>query len=162
MKMNSWSESIRLCVGGNPTACRCWSLWSTRESPAPPCPAASMWPIVWINWTWTASAAVPYLKKCGLIQTAATPDEWGVSYLPSPEAGGTSLRGPIATIDDALAYTRPTQTRRTGWANCPTSSPIQGPARHLLHHRAAFMWSAYLMGLDNMLMNLLPSRSWSR
>src|SRR5512136_2694238 len=31
-------------------------------------------------------------------------DEWGVSYLPGPEAVAHPIRGPIETLDDAHAY----------------------------------------------------------
>ena len=83
-------------------------------------------------------------------------DEWGVTYLPSPEAVAHPLRGPIATLDDARAYTPPDPDapQRLGKLS-DLVARYKGKRAICFHHRAAFMWSAYLMGLDNMLMNLL-------
>ena len=83
-------------------------------------------------------------------------DEWGVSYLPGPEAVAHPLRGPIATLDDARAYTPPDPDAPHRLGKLPDLvARYKGKRAICFHHRAAFMWSAYLMGLDNMLMNLL-------
>jgi uroporphyrinogen decarboxylase len=70
-------------------------------------------------------------------------DEWGVIYHPTPEAVAHPGQGPITSIEDAHAYTPPDPER------------YKGRRAICFHHRAAFMWSAYLMGLDNLLMNFL-------
>ena len=83
-------------------------------------------------------------------------DEWGVSYLPGPEAVAHPLRGPIATLDDARAYAPPDPDAPGRLGKLPDLvARYKGKRAICFHHRAAFMWSAYLMGLDNMLMNLL-------
>ena len=83
-------------------------------------------------------------------------DEWGVSYLPGPEAVAHPLRGPITTLEDALAYTPPDPDAPPRLGKLPDLvARYKGKRAICFHHRAAFMWSAYLMGLDNMLMNLL-------
>ena len=83
-------------------------------------------------------------------------DEWGVSYLPGPEAVAHPLRGPIATIEDALAYTPPDPNAPQRLGKLPDLvARYKGRRAICFHHRAAFMWSAYLMSLDNLLMNLL-------
>ena len=83
-------------------------------------------------------------------------DEWGVTYLPSPEAVAHPLRGPIATLEDARAYTPPDPEAPQRLGKLPDLvARYKGKRAICFHHRAAFMWSAYLMGLDNMLMNLL-------
>jgi uroporphyrinogen decarboxylase len=83
-------------------------------------------------------------------------DEWGVAYLPGPEAVAHPLRGPIATLDDARAYEPPDPEapHRLGRLS-ELVARYKGRRAICFHHRAAFMWSAYLMGLDSMLMNLL-------
>jgi hypothetical protein len=83
-------------------------------------------------------------------------DEWGVSYLPGPEAVAHPLRGPIATLDDARSYTPPDPDAPHRLGKLPDLvARYKGKRAILFHHRAAFMWSAYLMGLDNLLMNLI-------
>ena len=84
-------------------------------------------------------------------------DEWGVTY----KSGGTEmiahpLRGPIETLEDARAYTPPDPDRPDRLGKLPDLvSRYKGKRAICFHHRAAFMWSAYLMGLDNLLAALL-------
>lgn len=83
-------------------------------------------------------------------------DEWGVSYLPGPEAVAHPIRGPIATLEDARAFTPPDPDAPTRLGRLPDLvARYKGRRAICFHHRAAFMWSAYLMGLDTMLMNFL-------
>ncbi len=83
-------------------------------------------------------------------------DEWGVTYLAGPEAVAHPLEGPVKTLADAESYRPP-----------DPSSPLRlgkladlvrrykGRRAICFHHRAAFMWSAYLMGMDNILADFL-------
>jgi len=83
-------------------------------------------------------------------------DEWGVTYLPSAEAVAHPLRGPITTLAEARAYTPPDPDAPQRLGKLPDLvARYKGKRAICFHHRAAFMWSAYLMGLDAMLMNLL-------
>lgn len=83
-------------------------------------------------------------------------DDWGVTYLPSPEAVAHPMHGPIVTLDDARAYSPPDPEAPQRLGKLPELvERYKGRRAICFHHRAAFMWSAYLMGLDNMLMNLL-------
>lgn len=83
-------------------------------------------------------------------------DEWGVTYLPSPEAVAHPLRGPIATLADARAYTPPDPDAPHRLGKLPELvERYKGKRAICFHHRAAFMWSAYLVGLDTFLMNFL-------
>jgi uroporphyrinogen decarboxylase len=83
-------------------------------------------------------------------------DEWGVSYLASPEAVAHPLRGPIATLEDARAYTPPDPESPHRLGKLPDLvARYKGKRAICFHHRTAFMWSAYLMSLDAMLMNLI-------
>lgn len=83
-------------------------------------------------------------------------DEWGVTYKESPEAVAHPHRGPIATIDDARTHTPPDPEAPGRLGKLPDLvARYKGRRAICFHHRAAFMWSAYLMGLDNILMNML-------
>jgi uroporphyrinogen decarboxylase len=83
-------------------------------------------------------------------------DEWGVSYLPGPEAVAHPLRGPITTLEDARAYTPPDPEAPNRLGKLPELvERYKGKRAICFHHRAAFMWSAYLLGLDNLLLNFL-------
>lgn len=83
-------------------------------------------------------------------------DEWGVSYLPSPEAVAHPHHGPIVTLDDAHAYTPPDPEAPHRLGKLPDLvARYKGKRAICFHHRAAFMWSAYLMKLDTMLLNFL-------
>ena len=83
-------------------------------------------------------------------------DEWGVTYKPGPEAVAHPIRGPIQTLADARAYTPPDPDAPQRLGALPELvRRYRGKRAILFHHRAAFMWSAYLMGIDNLLMNLL-------
>lgn len=83
-------------------------------------------------------------------------DEWGVTYQPSPEAVAHPGHGPIATLEDASAYQTPDPDAPHRLGKLPELvTRYKGRRAICFHHRAAFMWSAYLMGLDNLLMNFL-------
>jgi uroporphyrinogen decarboxylase len=83
-------------------------------------------------------------------------DEWGVTYFPSAEAVAHPVRGPIVTLDDARAWTPPDPNAAGRLGRLPDLvSRYKGKRAICFHHRAAFMWSAYLMGLDNILLNFL-------
>lgn len=83
-------------------------------------------------------------------------DEWGVSYLPNTEAVAHPIRGPITTLEEARAYIPPDPDapHRLGKLQ-DLVSRYKGKRAICFHHRAAFMWSAYLMGLDTILMNFI-------
>lgn len=84
-------------------------------------------------------------------------DEWGVTY----QSGGTEavthpLQGPIRTMEDALAYRAPDPDAPNRLGSLPeVVARYKGRRAIVFHCRAAFMWSAYLMGLDNLLASLL-------
>ena len=83
-------------------------------------------------------------------------DEWGVTYKHGPEVLAHPLRGPIMTLEDAKAYTPPDPDApyRLGKLR-DLVQRYKGKRAICFHHRAAFMWSAYLMGIENILMNFL-------
>lgn len=84
-------------------------------------------------------------------------DEWGVRY----KSGGTEavahpLEGPIKTIGDAIAYHPPDPDAPHRLSRLRTVvERYKGKRAICFHHRAAFMWSAYLMGIDKLLLNMV-------
>ncbi len=83
-------------------------------------------------------------------------DEWGVTYFPNAEAQAHPVRGPIVTLDDARSWTPPDPGATYRLGKLPELvSRYKGKRAILFHHRAAFMWSVFLMGFDNLLMNIL-------
>lgn len=83
-------------------------------------------------------------------------DEWDVTYKPGAEAVAHPIRGPIKTLADAKAYSPPDPNAPHRLGKLPELvARYRGKRAICFHHRAAFMWSAYLLGIDNMLMNFL-------
>jgi len=84
-------------------------------------------------------------------------DEWGVTYRSGgAEAVAHPLRGPIETMEDAERYAPPDPNAPHRLGKLPDIvARYKGKRAICFHHRAAFMWSAYLMGLDNLLAALL-------
>jgi len=83
-------------------------------------------------------------------------DEWGVTYLPGPETVAHPLNGPIKTLADAKTYTPPDPDSSNRLeALEKLIHRYKGRRAICFHHRAAFMWSAYLMGMDNILADFI-------
>jgi len=83
-------------------------------------------------------------------------DEWGVTYAQGPEAVAHPLSGPIRTLADAKAYQPPSPDAPHRLAALlELVQRYKGRRAICFHHRAAFMWSAYLMGIDNILADFL-------
>jgi uroporphyrinogen decarboxylase len=81
-------------------------------------------------------------------------DEWGVFYRTSSEALSHPVRGPIATKEDLKNYQPPDPDAPWRLGKLPELvARYKGRKAVLVHHRAAFMWSAYLVGLDNLLLS---------
>ncbi|MDD2707386.1 MAG: uroporphyrinogen decarboxylase family protein [Verrucomicrobiae bacterium] len=83
-------------------------------------------------------------------------DEWGVTYLAGPEAVAHPLEGPIRTLAEAKSYTPPDPKASHRLKTLEELvHRYKGRRAICFHHRAAFMWSAYLMGMDNILADFL-------
>lgn len=84
-------------------------------------------------------------------------DEWGVLY----KEGGSEtishpIKGPIHTMYDLKHYVPPDSDALHRLGNLPELvKRFKGRKAIIFLQRAAFMWSAYLNGLDNLLMNFL-------
>ena len=84
-------------------------------------------------------------------------DEWGVLY----KKGGTEvvshpIKGPIQTIDDLEDYIPLDPDAPHLLGELPELvKRFKGKKAIIFAHRAAFMWSVFLNGMDNLLMNFL-------
>jgi uroporphyrinogen decarboxylase len=83
-------------------------------------------------------------------------DEWGVIYKKSDEIVDHPLHGPITGIADLKNYQPPDPNADGRLGKLPDLvKRYKGKRAIIFHQRAAFMWAAYLNGLDNLLMNML-------
>lgn len=79
-------------------------------------------------------------------------DEWGVTYRAGTQVVSHPIRGPIATRDDLERWTPPDPDAPHRLEKLrEVVARYKGRRAVLFHHRAAFMWSAYLVGLDRLL-----------
>jgi uroporphyrinogen decarboxylase len=82
-------------------------------------------------------------------------DEWGVKYKENAEIVKHPVTGPIKTFEDLKKYKPMEPDAEHRFAELKeTVKKYKGEMAITFHHRAAFMWSAYLMGLDYLLMSL--------
>ena len=82
-------------------------------------------------------------------------DEWGVHYRRNAEAFAHPVGGAIRTLDDLRHYQPPDPQAPHRLGNLPEYvQRFKGKRAIIFHHRAAFMWSCYLMDMDKMLMAL--------
>lgn len=80
-------------------------------------------------------------------------DEWGVLYQASTEEVSHPVCGPVACKEDLKDWAPPDP--ETAWrlgALPELVSRYKGKKAIIVHHRAAFMFSAYVVGMDNLLM----------
>jgi uroporphyrinogen decarboxylase len=83
-------------------------------------------------------------------------DEWGVLYRPTPEELDHPIRGPIHTMDDLKHYVPPDPDAPQRLGNLPqVVEHFKGKKAIFFRHRAAFMWSVFLNGFENLLQNFL-------
>ncbi|MCK5156835.1 MAG: hypothetical protein KAQ69_10410 [Spirochaetales bacterium] len=84
-------------------------------------------------------------------------DEWGVLYKTHElEVVSHPIKGPILTIDDVNNYEPPDPNAAHRLADLPQMvKRFKGRKAILFTQRASFMWSVYLNGMDNLLVNFL-------
>ena len=128
-----------------------------RRSAARPCRAAATRPIAWTGSTWTAWAAArcsPKVRDNAGRHLRRRVGRHATSPARKPWPIRCAARS--ATLADARAYTPPDPDAPHRLGKLPDLvARYKGRRAICFHHRAAFMWSAYLMGIDNMLMNFL-------
>ncbi len=80
-------------------------------------------------------------------------DEWGVTYKPGAEEVAHPVTGPIESLADAEDYEPPDPDAPHRLGDLPSIvDRFKGKRAICFHHRAAFMWSVYLMGMENVMM----------
>lgn len=83
-------------------------------------------------------------------------DEWGVTYQRNSEQIAHPVQGCISSRDDLLHYRAPDAMHPERLGRLPELvARYKGEKAIVFHQRAAFMWSCYLMGMDNLLMNFV-------
>jgi uroporphyrinogen decarboxylase len=83
-------------------------------------------------------------------------DEWGVTYRSGPEAVAHPVSGPIRTMGDARTWRAPDPEAPHRLGQLPELvRRYKGRRAICFHHRAAFMWSAYLLGMEGILAGFL-------
>lgn len=83
-------------------------------------------------------------------------DEWGVTYKGGPEVVAHPIKGPIESMNNLRDYEPPDPDAPHRLGKLPELvDRFKGQKAIIFHHRAAFMWSAYLNGIDKLLMNFL-------
>ena len=79
-------------------------------------------------------------------------DEWGCMYGPSREAIAHPLKGPISTEEDLDTHRFPDPEAPHRLRNlAQLVEKAKGKVAVNFHSRVAFMWSVFLMGMDNLL-----------
>jgi uroporphyrinogen decarboxylase len=79
-------------------------------------------------------------------------DEWGVEYVGGPQVVAHPVHGPIRSKDDLRRWTPPDPDDPCRLEVLRANvKRFKGRRAIFFHHRAAFMWSAYLTGLDRLL-----------
>ena len=83
-------------------------------------------------------------------------DEWGVIFKPSAEMIDHPLRGPIQSKNDLKHYEPPDPDAPQRLGKLPELvARFKGKRAIVFRHRAAFMWSVFLRGFENLLMDFL-------
>ena len=83
-------------------------------------------------------------------------DEWGVAYKSGPEVVPHPIKGPISSMEDLKRYSPPDPQADCRLGKLPDLvKRYKGHRAIIFHHRAAFMWSAYLNGIENLLVNIM-------
>ena len=83
-------------------------------------------------------------------------DEWGVHYQRNPEANAHPVQGAIGDLHDLRTYRPPDPDAPYRLGDLPEYvRRYKGERAIIFHHRAAFMWSCHLLGIENMLIALV-------
>lgn len=104
-----------------------------------------------------------FFRKSDIADDGTYTDEWGVLYKSTPEAVDHPVRGPIKTMEDIRTYSPPDPAVPERLGKLPDLvSRYKGRRAIFFHHRAAFMWSAYLCGIDNLLASFLEEPEFAK
>jgi uroporphyrinogen decarboxylase len=97
-------------------------------------------------------------KRCRANQDGTYRDEWGVLYKPGPEFQDHPLMGPIASQADLEKYVPPNPDDPDRLGVLPDLVRRFKYKRAIVFNcRAEFMWSAFLVGMENLLLDFLAA-----
>ncbi len=97
-----------------------------------------------------------HFDKIQEFQDGSYVDEWGVTFKTSPEEVDHPVKGPIQSKDDLKKYTPPDPDAPHRLGKLPELvARFKGRRAIIFRHRAAFMWSVFLRGFENLLMDFL-------
>jgi uroporphyrinogen decarboxylase len=117
----------------------------------------------------SVAAQPEFAELFGLDSVCATPvwkhvqetddgyiDEWGVRYKYNLEDMAHPIEGPVKTRDDLTKWTPPDPEAdwRLGRLE-ELAARFKGERIVYFHHRADYMWSAYVMGLEGLLISFI-------
>ncbi len=89
-------------------------------------------------------------------------DEWGVWYRRGPEIQDHPIKGPITSGADLERYVPPDTDAPHRLGKLPELvQRFKFRKAIVFRHRAAFMWSAFLNGIDELLMNFLSAPAFA-
>ncbi|HZP00324.1 MAG TPA: uroporphyrinogen decarboxylase family protein [Terriglobia bacterium] len=89
-------------------------------------------------------------------------DEWGVLYRRGPEIQDHPVKGPITSASDLERYVPPDPEAPHRLGRLPELvQRFKFRKAIVFRHRAAFMWSAFLNGMDELLMNFLSAPAFA-
>lgn len=98
----------------------------------------------------------PLFLKGPLDSNGDYTDEWGVQYRPTTEVQDHPIRGPVESWEDLKRYKPPDPNAPHRLGRVPEIvARFKYRKAIIFHQRAAFMWAAYVNGLDNLLVNFL-------
>jgi uroporphyrinogen decarboxylase len=83
-------------------------------------------------------------------------DEWGCTYGPSKDMVAHPISGPISSVEDLENHVFPDPESSSRLGNLvQLVEKADGKIAVNFHSRVAFMWSVFLMGMDNLLTAML-------
>ena len=89
-------------------------------------------------------------------------DEWGVRYQAGAELLAHPVEGAVKAIDDLRTYTPPDPDAPHRLSQLrDLVDRYKGKRAVIFHHRAAFMWSCYVAGIENLLMAFAAEPSFA-
>jgi uroporphyrinogen decarboxylase len=89
-------------------------------------------------------------------------DEWGVLYRRGPEIQDHPVKAPITSASDLEKYVPPDPDAPHRLGRLPELvQRFKFRKAIVFRHRAAFMWSAFLNGIDELLMNFLSAPAFA-
>lgn len=109
-----------------------------------------------IAWDFDAVGCGVLFNPINEIDEKTYVDEWQVTYQRNSEEVAHPIKGCLFSMSDMKNYIPPDPDHPNRLGRLPELvQKHKGEKAIIFHQRAAFMWSCYLMGIENMLMNFV-------